>query len=62
MRSTHATICPSEAARSLDPEAWKPLMEKTREAARRLAHRGVIEITQRGANASSPRAFEDPFA
>ena len=42
------TICPSEAARSVDPEDWRALMEPARQAARRLVARGEAEILQRG--------------
>lgn len=47
-RSGEATICPSEAARSVFPETWRDHMEAVRMAARRLVARGVIEITQGG--------------
>lgn len=49
-RKAGATICPSEAARSVEPddEGWRPLMEPARSAARRLVDRGLIEITQKG--------------
>jgi hypothetical protein len=50
-RARSATICPSEAARIVGgerEEAWRPLMEPARRAARRLVDRGVAEITQRG--------------
>lgn len=54
-RARGATICPSEAARSVahedDPESeekWRALMEPARSAARRLTAAGVVEITQRG--------------
>jgi hypothetical protein len=47
-RATGKTICPSEAARLLDPENWEELMEPARGAARRLAAQGEIVITQRG--------------
>lgn len=47
-RQAGATICPSEAARSLFPETFREHLEDTRRAARRLAHRKVIRITQRG--------------
>lgn len=49
-RARGATICPSEAARRLAPDedAWRPLMEPAREAARRLVAAGRIEITQKG--------------
>jgi hypothetical protein len=43
-----ATICPSEAARLVAPEDWRPLMEPARAAARRLAAAGEIDVTQGG--------------
>jgi hypothetical protein len=42
------TICPSEAARLLDPSGWKELMDKARAAAQRLVAKGEIVVTQRG--------------
>lgn len=42
------TICPSEAARRVDAEDWRALMEPARQAARRLVARGEVEILQRG--------------
>jgi hypothetical protein len=48
-RSAGATICPSEAARSVGGEAWRSLMEPARSAARRLVAAGQVEITQGGA-------------
>jgi hypothetical protein len=42
-----ATICPSEAARLVGGEEWRPLMEPARAAARRLVVAGQIEIVQR---------------
>ncbi len=42
------TICPSEAARAVDAEGWRDLMEPARQAARRLAARDDVEITQGG--------------
>jgi hypothetical protein len=61
-RAAGATICPSEAARRVaadaaanrgedgdgDDDAWRPLMEPARRAARRLVVAGEVEITQRG--------------
>lgn len=38
----------SDAARVVDPERWRDLMEDTRMAARRLVASGRVEITQRG--------------
>ena len=48
-RDPAATICPTEAARLVDADGWRQLLEPAREAARRLAHRGEIQILQRGA-------------
>ena len=42
------TVCPSEAARTVSPDNWRPLMESAREAARRLVAAGEAEITQGG--------------
>ncbi|MHA6783463.1 DUF3253 domain-containing protein [Pseudonocardia saturnea] len=42
------TICPSEAARKVDAEGWRELMEPARRAARRLVEAGEVEITQGG--------------
>ncbi len=47
-RARSATICPSEAARRVGGEDWRPLMEPARRAARRLVAAGEIEITQNG--------------
>jgi predicted dinucleotide-binding enzyme len=50
-RARGATICPSEAARVVagdDEDAWRPLMEPARAAARRLVAAGEVEMTQRG--------------
>ena len=47
-RAAGATICPSEAARAVGGEDWRPLMEQARAAARRLVASGDVEITQGG--------------
>ena len=51
-RGAGKTICPSEAARSVagsdERDAWEPLMEPARAAARRLVASGDIVITQGG--------------
>ncbi|MGQ2914649.1 DUF3253 domain-containing protein [Microbacterium aurantiacum] len=47
-RAATATICPSEAARSVGGDDWRDLMEPARRAARRLVAAGEVEITQRG--------------
>ncbi len=57
-RARGGTICPSEAARRIAPrdDAWRSLMQATREAARRLAGQGRIEFTQRGQRVDPSRA------
>lgn len=47
-RPRSATICPSEAARAVNGDDWRPLMEPARAAARRLVAEGLVEITQGG--------------
>ena len=47
-RAAGRTICPSEAARALDPEHWRERMDAVREVAFSMADRGRLEVTQRG--------------
>ena len=47
-RANDATICPSEAARRVDPDGWEALMEPARRAARRMVAAGTLEIVQKG--------------
>lgn len=49
-RAAGATICPSEAAKTVvGPDGpWRGLMEPARAAARRLVAQGEVVITQRG--------------
>ena len=47
-RRPGATICPSEVARLVWPEDWRPRMEDVRSAARTLVAQGRLEVTQRG--------------
>jgi hypothetical protein len=47
-RGPESSICPSEAARSVDPEGWRDLMPAAREAAGRLAAAGSVRVTQGG--------------
>jgi hypothetical protein len=55
------SICPSQAARKLagddDASVWRPLMEPTRRAARRLAHHRKIRILQ-GGKEVNPSTFK----
>ncbi len=59
-REGGATICPSEAARKVRPDDWRPLMEPARMAARRLVDGGKVEITQRG-HAVDPSSAKGPI-
>jgi hypothetical protein len=45
-RRPEASICPSEAARAIDPKGWRDLMPEARAAAGRLAAAGTVEVTQ----------------
>ena len=47
-RRPEASICPSEAARAVDPDGWRELMPGARAAAGRLAAAGQVEVTQGG--------------
>jgi Protein of unknown function (DUF3253) len=55
-RAAGKTICPSEAARMVDPIAWEELMDRSRAAAMRLVAEGVIVITQQGSVVDPSRA------
>lgn len=48
LRRPGATICPSDAARAVEPDDWRPLMDAARAAAARLASAGQVEVTQGG--------------
>lgn len=47
-RGPGKTICPSEVARAVRPDDWRPLMKKVRQAAIRLADDGHISIYRKG--------------
>ncbi len=55
-RGAGKTICPSEAARRVAPEGWEELMERARQAARRLVASGEIVVTQGGVVVDASRA------
>ena len=59
-RAVSGTICPSEAARVIDPERWQDLMEPARQAARRLVAAGDAEITQ-GGHVVDPSTAKGPI-
>ena len=47
-RDAGKSICPSEAAKRLAPEDWRPLLGRVREAGKRLADEGKIIVTKKG--------------
>ncbi len=47
-RGPAKTFCPSEVARALEPEDWRPLMPAIRTVAAALAASGALCCTQRG--------------
>lgn len=49
-RRPGASLCPSEVARAVEPDDWRPLMPRIRAIAGRLAADGRIRVTQRGAD------------
>lgn len=59
-RAATSTICPSEAAKQVDPDDWRDLMEPARRAARRLVDEGRVEITQ-GGHVVDPSTAKGPI-
>ena len=59
-RSRGASICPSEAARLVGGESWRDLLERSRQAARRLAAQGRVVITQ-GSTIVDPSTARGPI-
>ncbi len=47
-RDPGKTICPSDAARAVAGQKFRPLMETTRQVAATLVAEGRIEVTQKG--------------
>ena len=60
-RAPLATICPSEAARALAPDAWRPLMPRVRAVAVALAKGGVLEIRRSGRTISPDEPLRGPI-
>jgi hypothetical protein len=56
-RAADASICPSEAARHLRADGWRPLMPAVRRVAATLARAGRLRITQ-GAREVAPRELD----
>lgn len=55
-RAGGASICPSEAARTVGGPAWRDLIEPARMAARRLVAEGLVVLTQEGREVDPSRA------
>lgn len=55
-RAASASVCPSEVARAVEPDAWRRLMERAREAGRRLAVDDVVVFTKGGRPVDPSRA------
>ena len=55
------TICPSDAARAVDPDHWRDLMETTRDVARELARSGDVVITQKGEELDPDAQWRGPI-
>ena len=60
-RDPAATICPSEAARALEPGNWRPLMSQVRAVARLMAQEGVLEIRQHGCTVAPDGPLRGPI-
>lgn len=59
-RAAASTICPSEVPRRLGLENWRDEMEAARQAVRRLAARGIVQVRQRG-QIVDPYSFRGPI-
>ena len=59
-REPGKTICPSEAARVLEPESWRRLMPQVRATAVGLARQEKLVITRKGKPAD-PNAFKGVY-
>ena len=57
-RAAASSICPSEVARRLRADEWRPLMPAVRRVAATMAAAGRLRITQ-GEAAVSPQALLD---
>ena len=59
-RGAGKSICPSEAARALDPDDWRARMDAVRDEAAAMARRGELIITQ-GDAVLEPDALRGPI-
>jgi hypothetical protein len=60
-RSPSSSICPSDVARAVKPDDWRPLMEPVRAAARAMMAEGEVQITQGGEVVADPDDVRGPI-
>lgn len=60
-RQPQATICPSEAARTLAPGEWRPLMSRVRRVAVAMVEEGILEIRQGGSSVVGDGPLRGPI-
>ncbi len=60
-RGLVSTACPSEVARTLAPDGWRPLMQRVRDVAGNLAAHGQLEIVQKGRAVSTNGPWKGPI-
>lgn len=60
-RPPESSICPSDVARVVAPDDWRPLMEPVRVAARRMMADGEVQITQGGEVVDDPHNVRGPI-
>lgn len=60
-RQPTATICPSEAARALAPDEWRPLMPQVRAVAITMAKEGTLDIRQGGKTVRRDEPLRGPI-
>jgi hypothetical protein len=61
LRQPPATICPSEAARALAPDDWRPLMPRVRSTGIAMAQQGLLDVRQRGRTVPPDPAVRGPI-
>lgn len=60
-RQPTATLCPSEAARALAPDEWRPLMPQVRAVAVAMAKDGSLDIRQGGRTVAPEGPLRGPI-
>ncbi|ANZ43477.1 S-adenosylmethionine tRNA ribosyltransferase [Lentzea guizhouensis] len=60
-RGPAKSICPSEAARAVDADGWRDLMDQARAVARDLAVRGRVVVTSGGQELSPAGEWRGPI-